>query len=849
MRKLLHKLMILTLAFGFVSSSAFGQITDPPPTIDGDGSDAVWATVAAMDLLREYDYEGVTDAADLSGTVKTLWDASNIYVLLEVMDDSLYVDAATNPWERDHYTVYFDLSNLKTTSYVADADATLDSVQFNVEKPWSEPQGWDWEGDTLEPGVDFVEVIRDDGYTLEFAFPLHRLGVALAAESVIGYDVKIGDNDGDGRDGMFSLYQIADEGWQNPSYLGSAKLEADGSVSKVMHSPVIDGVADYPWYAAEDYDLKVEHGYTGVTDAADLSGTFKVMHDNDNVFVFLDVQDDSLYVDAATNPWERDHYTIYFDVSNLKTESYVADADATLDSIQFNVEKPWSEPQGWSWEGDTLEPGVDFVEVIGDDGYTVEFAFPLHRLGVSIDDEAIIGFDVKIGDNDGDGRDGMYSWHQRLDESWQNPSYMGNLKLEPVFVDLGTTSAAAAQIEIDGIRDGDWNQALPMPLEREYDYTGVTDAADLSGTAYALWDPDNFYVLLEVNDDSLYVDAATNPWERDHYTIYFDLDNLKTETYVESTVDPLDSIQFNVEKPWSEPQGFNWEGDTLIQGVDFVEVIGEDGYTLEFAFPLHKLGVTLEVTGNPIGWDVKIGDNDGDGRDGMYSWNQLADEGWQNPSYLGEVTLLANGTVFGTPEIAPEDVTFNVDMNGMIDAEIFDPAVDNVDIAGSFNNWGDPVQGATDDDADGIYTVVVSDQEVGADLEYKFRVNGTWDPISEFPGGGPNRTYTVVEGDNVVTVTFNDGDYTPWLDDAIEMNFASRIRIYPNPASSTLNIINAEEINTIELVNLIGQVTLRQINSGSSAMVLPLQDQKACFYVIRFTSFENETSYRKLIIE
>ena len=89
MERTLRRLSILALLIGLISSNLFGQIATPP-VIDGDGSDAVWDAVTAMELLREYDYSGTTDAADLSGSIKTLWDADNIYVLLEVLDDSLH---------------------------------------------------------------------------------------------------------------------------------------------------------------------------------------------------------------------------------------------------------------------------------------------------------------------------------------------------------------------------------------------------------------------------------------------------------------------------------------------------------------------------------------------------------------------------------------------------------------------------------------------------------------------------------------------------------------------------------------------------------------------------------------
>ncbi len=75
------------------------------------------------------------------------------------------------------------------------------------------------------------------------------------------------------------------------------------------------------------------------------------------------------------------------------------------------------------------------------------------------------------------------------------------------------------------------------------------------------------------------------------------------------------------------------------------------------------------------------------------------------------------------------------------------------------------------------------------------------------------------------------------------------INIYPNPASSTLNIQNVADISTIELVNLLGQVTYKQLNSGNSSVVMSVEDQASGVYMIRLTGKANEISYKKLIIE
>jgi hypothetical protein len=105
-------------------------------------------------------------------------------------------------------------------------------------------------------------------------------------------------------------------------------------------------------------------------------------------------------------------------------------------------------------------------------------------------------------------------------------------------------------------------------------------------------------------------------------------------------------------------------------------------------------------------------------------------------------------------EPAAPSVTFNVNMSYQVELGNFDPATESVDIAGNFNNWGDPVMPLTAGTMD-VYTITVEGFTVGQELAFKFRIDGDWDN-SEFPGGGPDRTYTVKEGLNVITVWYND---------------------------------------------------------------------------------------------
>ena len=99
-------------------------------------------------------------------------------------------------------------------------------------------------------------------------------------------------------------------------------------------------------------------------------------------------------------------------------------------------------------------------------------------------------------------------------------------------------------------------------------------------------------------------------------------------------------------------------------------------------------------------------------------------------------------------------VQFQVNMNEQIDRNQFDEAKEFVDIAGSFNGWGDPGLTLNDDDQDGIYTAT-QNLAIGQGIEFKARINGSWDGREEFPGGGANRTYTVEEN-GIVEFWYND---------------------------------------------------------------------------------------------
>ena len=102
-------------------------------------------------------------------------------------------------------------------------------------------------------------------------------------------------------------------------------------------------------------------------------------------------------------------------------------------------------------------------------------------------------------------------------------------------------------------------------------------------------------------------------------------------------------------------------------------------------------------------------------------------------------------------------IKFSVDMRYAARAGKIDLAANYVDIAGSLNGWDGSNYHLTDADADSVYEITVEDLDLDQILEYKYRINGSWDnDSSEFPAGGPNRHATVIQGSREAKSVWNN---------------------------------------------------------------------------------------------
>jgi hypothetical protein len=196
--------------------------TGTAPTIDGSGADAIWASYSSFAMNQA---EGGVAAPDLDATYKIMYDATYLYVLVDVDDNNLNNDGQTGAdyWKEDGIEIYIDIGNDKVgcCSYGAN--------DYQYAYMWNNTGLLKENKHNSTGGVGFAQTTKAGnlGYVMEFRIPWSTLGGTPTPGTAMGFDVKINDDDhnDDGNnpdrnsqlawnDGTFGL-------WQDPSKFGT----------------------------------------------------------------------------------------------------------------------------------------------------------------------------------------------------------------------------------------------------------------------------------------------------------------------------------------------------------------------------------------------------------------------------------------------------------------------------------------------------------------------------------------------------------------------------------------------------------------------------------------------------
>jgi hypothetical protein len=247
-----------------------------PPVIDGE-VDGIWAGASTQNIVPQ------GDPANASGSWKALYDSENLYVIVDISDDSLLNDSAASYLD-DSVEFYFDGGNTKDGPPLSG-----DNRQYTFGWTTDEIQGTN----TQTEGVEHAQVDTDTGWRIEIKLPWMSLqGAEPQARDLIGIDCFYNDDDdgGDTREAQIWTFATDGSAWNDASQWGTAVLA-------IIPEPVDPGTDGLVAFYALDGDANDSSGNelhgTLVGDAAFVEG---------KVGMALDLDGDGDYVDSGNPP-------------------------------------------------------------------------------------------------------------------------------------------------------------------------------------------------------------------------------------------------------------------------------------------------------------------------------------------------------------------------------------------------------------------------------------------------------------------------------------------------------------------------------------------------------------------
>ena len=173
----------------------------------------------------------------------------------------------------------------------------------------------------------------------------------------------------------------------------------------------IDGKMDGIWDKVPAVPLEVKAG------SLEASATAKLMWDEDNLYVLMDVKDPNLDKTSSA-AHEQDSVEIFIDEDNMKTDSL--DENDKQYRINYDNEQSFN---GASCTADNIVSKTTVTK----DGYIVEAAIKWTSMNGA--PNKLIGLDLQINDGKDGGRIGTANWYDASGAGWSKSAVFGTAKL------------------------------------------------------------------------------------------------------------------------------------------------------------------------------------------------------------------------------------------------------------------------------------------------------------------------------------------------------------------------------------------------------------------------------------
>jgi hypothetical protein len=193
-----------------------------PPVLDGKVDEA-WLQASVQYIKTTINGAAPTGPADASGLFRVLYDADNLYVLVDVNDATLVQDSdPAQGWLDDRVEVFIDGDNSKNTAQDGQNDYQY-CFRWNhgvVETPVE----W-YRSPASLTGVEYGVVTTASGYLLEIKLSWSTMiGVRPQAGRLIGIDVVFDDDDDGGDMDSQLAWHLPTGDPHRPNLWGTAQL-------------------------------------------------------------------------------------------------------------------------------------------------------------------------------------------------------------------------------------------------------------------------------------------------------------------------------------------------------------------------------------------------------------------------------------------------------------------------------------------------------------------------------------------------------------------------------------------------------------------------------------------------
>ncbi|RFM28215.1 T9SS C-terminal target domain-containing protein [Deminuibacter soli] len=269
-------------------------------------------------------------------------------------------------------------------------------------------------------------------------------------------------------------------------------------------APVIDQTIDAAWNVAPSRTIS----NVTIGSGANLSGKWRALYDNTNLYVLAEVNDITKMNDSGGNWWEDDAVEIFIDGDNSKTATYDGANDFQL---------------GFRWNDNTVHvggnsvtrtTGINFSMYATGTGYNLEAVIPWSTIGVTPSIGKPIGFEVQIdNDNDGGTRDAQIASFATGTTAFQDPRVFGTVYLtsctgtnQPPTANAGPDQALTAGTTTATLT-GTGSDPEGKPVTYQWTQVSgptatITSATSATATVSGLSNNNTYVFQLAVTDDA-----------------------------------------------------------------------------------------------------------------------------------------------------------------------------------------------------------------------------------------------------------------------------------------------------------------------------------------------------------